>query len=527
MPRFQVDTRADFSGGLNAQASPWTVEKTQVLRTQNLLFDRKGAMRTRDGYAIIDPNAAAGYTHRDFAAYVVVNTGVTGLVITNNPAVNGGANQLYRNNPTPWTAIGNLQQNYELARIIFLANFAIMTDAYTTPKAWNGTTFTTLVAGAGQTVPIGALWAVSHLNQLWVWNTAPTRTALDGPASLRASDVASPNVWPNGNQTFLGDDSDKGMGLAVFSIAEEGIAPFPVLVAFKGYTAYKVTGTFGASNFAIEQIRTDQGCAAGRTIQFIPGMGILRLTQRGFYLYDGLNDQLISTALDPYLFGTDGLDGLDEATLYRSVAALYPYPPLYVCACPVAGITRRWFVLDIVRKVWSVFDLVSPTGTGLTALNYYRGLDSPVAIGPAVLRGGFSGDKNIYDFSGAWTTDAGTPIRWSVRVPPIAGNSPLRRHFHRRMLAKVYRVNQGQAVTASFAIGPAQNPSLNMAMGQAAFTTAQPGATLLSAVEEDLNFPIGRTGEVQWCELAGQGPIEIRALEWQGVPKVPSRPVRT
>jgi hypothetical protein len=533
MPQFQNVLQDDFSKGVDAKSNPYGVAPNAVRRAMNMTLSEIGSLRTRDGYVLNDSNGPADAENRAIGAFSTATLGLAGLIVAKQASL--PANRVYQNNASPpWTVRVTLSQNYELPQIIQFGNIVAFTDAYTPPKYWDGVTLASAItAGPGQTVPIGALHAVAHNNQFWVFNTAPGMSALDGPTSLRASDVLNINSWPNGNQVFIGDSSDKGMGLASFTIGDTGIAPFPILVAFTGYRAYQINGTFGSADFSIQQIRTDQGCLAPRSIQFCPGFGIVRLTQRGFYVYDGQMDQCISTPVAPYIFGEDGLTAVDLAgSGYLSRGVLYPGDPAYyVCACPLVGSdVRRWFALNLLTKAWIVWDVPGVANQGLSALNVVRGFFDPLRIGGEVLLMAFKGSPNLYSMQRSATSDAGTPISWSVELPPLPPKSMLRRAYMRRMLAKVINVTAGQAVSATFAIGPANSPAYPTGGQQVVSTTAvvaaQAGATLGSRSEVTLNFDIGRSGEVQKTELAGQGPITLRGLEWQGTPKQTSRPMR-
>jgi hypothetical protein len=123
--------------------------------------------------------------------------------------------------------------------------------------------------------PAGAAHAIAHAGSLWVFNTSPTNTSdgLDGPSALRMSDVNNPKSWNPLNAAFVGkDDGSQGMGIAAFTIAEAGIPPTGTLVCFKEFSTYQVNGVFGSTSFSIQQVQSDMGCIAPRSIQFLPGI---------------------------------------------------------------------------------------------------------------------------------------------------------------------------------------------------------------------------------------------------------------
>src|SRR6201999_433886 len=163
--------------------------------------------------------------------------------------------------------------------------------------------------------PPGAAHIQVYEGSLWALNTWPlnTATGLDGPTSLRMSDVNNANAWNPINQAFLDkDDGTQGMGLATFTISAQGIPPQGSLVAFKQFAAYQIVGVFGASNFAIQRVVTDMGCIAPRTIQFVPGFGVGRMTHLGVAIFDGVNDRVVSEQIRPYLFPSSDVTDLDS-----------------------------------------------------------------------------------------------------------------------------------------------------------------------------------------------------------------------
>jgi hypothetical protein len=192
--------------------------------------------------------------------------------------------------------------------------------------------------------PRGAAHAEVYAGSLWLANTWPTMTAdqLDGPSALRMSILNDYNGWnPLNAAQIAPDDSDECQGIKAFTIAEAGIAPENFLVFFKYFSTYLVQGVFGASNFAITRLQTDLGCIASRTIQFVPGFGIMRLTHLGFAVTDGLNDKLQDPeSIRPYLFAEStesDITPIDWSQIWFSKSAQTTDPPMYVAALPLVG----------------------------------------------------------------------------------------------------------------------------------------------------------------------------------------------
>jgi hypothetical protein len=192
---------------------------------------------------------------------------------------------------------------------------------------------------AAVTAPRGAAHGIVYAGSLWVGNTSPTTTTdnFDGPSCLKMSDLNNPNSWNPLNVAFLDrDDGTQITGMATFTIAESGIPPSGSLVVFKDFSTFQINGVFGASNFSIQRAQTDLGCVSPRTIQFVPGFGIVRMTHLGIAMFDGVRDRLISEEVRPYIFGGEpDIAALDWNYVYFCKAAQVSVPPMYCCAIPL------------------------------------------------------------------------------------------------------------------------------------------------------------------------------------------------
>jgi hypothetical protein len=311
-------------------------------------------------------------------------------------------------------------------------------------------TITWQEAGSTSTpAPRGAAHAIVHAGSLWLWNTQPSTTTdlLDGPSCLKMSDVNNPNSWNPVNTAFVGkDDGQQGMGMATFTIAESGIPPQGSLVLFKEFSTYQVTGVFGSSNFTIQRAQTELGCIAPRTIKFVPGFGIIRLTHLGVAVFDGVRDRIISEEIRPYLFGgLSDISPMDLSFAYFAKGDMTANPPMYCMAIPVLGQgsdgrLTRILCFDLVLKAWSITDL--PT-QGISVL---KQIYSPGTI-PVTIWGGMSngmvsrwqaGDDQGFD---AWTAPSGvvtlgTNIPFGWRTNSAIQENPTDRLYIRRAIVK-------------------------------------------------------------------------------------------
>ena len=230
--------------------------------------------------------------------------------------------------------------------------------------------------------------------------------------------------------------------------AAEGVdvSPTATLIAFKDFSAYEITGVFGATNFAVQKIKSDMGCVAPRTIQFVSGFGIIRLTHKGFALFDGVNDTLISEEERPRLFGRDDIPALDWTNIALAYATQSANPPLYICVCPSNGAAMTLvFVYDLIRRAWTVANLN-------TAVSTFQLIIDPNVL-PVVLGGDYSAGKVRRYFAGD-TDDDGTTIPWLLRTGQKQPGSPMERAYYLRLLTKFFGVTQGTTITAKFFYGP-------------------------------------------------------------------------
>jgi len=285
------------------------------------------------------------------------------------------------------------------------------------------------------TAPRGAAHAVAYAGSLWLANTYPTDTSdgIDGPSCLKMSDANNPNSWNPVNTAFIGrNDGTQITGLQPFTIAALGISPTGSLCLFKEFTTYQIIGVFGSSTFEIQPAQTNLGCIAARSIQFLPGFGVVRFAHLGFAVFDGINDRLISEDIRPYLFG--GVDSeadlvpVDPTYLYLSQSAQTVSPPMYFCAMPLVGgngALTRLFCYDLVMKSWAVIDLpwaittlsTNSAGEGYPLVLCCRASDGSIQRMQA-------GDVN-WDNGGT----APSNVNWSMRSPDIFGEGSSQRLF--------------------------------------------------------------------------------------------------
>jgi hypothetical protein len=312
----------------------------------------------------------------------------------------------------------------------------------------------------------GAAHAIVYAGSLWIANTYPTTTSdeQDGPSCIKMSDLGNFQSWNPINVAMVNrDDGDEITGLAQFTIAELGITPTGNLVVFKNFQTYQITGVFGASDFSIQQSKSDMGCVASRSIQFLSGFGqIARLAHMGFAMFDGTNDKVFSEEIRPYLFGDPNqpdINGVDWSYVYFSKAAQSSNPPMYLCACPVlakvlAGVTVTGqlttaplvpLFVKVVQIVDGVVNAITPEVQVLVSnTGAARGITvtTPPAAPGVVYRvytGYVSGNENRYAQAASYTATFVSLGPMTAGVPSV-GAGGLTRIFAYDLVQKNWTI---------------------------------------------------------------------------------------
>jgi len=365
--------------------------------------------------------------------------------------------------------------------------------------------------------PRGAAHAVAYAGSLWLANTSPTTTSdgIDGPTCIKMSDSNNPNSWNPVNVAFIAkDDGTQITGLQPFTIAALGISPTGSLCVFKEFTTYQVIGVFGASSFEIQPAQTNLGCIAPRSIQFLPGFGVVRFTHLGFAVFDGINDRLISEDIRPYLFG--GVDSeadltpVDPSYLYLAQSAQTTQPPMYICAMPLtggSGALTRLFCYDLVMKSWAVLDLpwaIHSLGTMSVGEGY-----------PLVLAGKADGTiQRIQSGDVNWDQGdaAQSAVNWSFRSPDVYGEGSTQRLFYEQATIRGYgSASMVSSIVANLWLDGAQIGS------QAVDVVPQGGSNLFEARVKI--FKSGYRAHIDFSGNNGGAAGIIDSIDWSVSPK--------
>jgi hypothetical protein len=376
-------------------------------------------------------------------------------------------------------------------------------------------------SSGGAPAPPGAAHIAVYSGALWVFDTFPSNTAsgIDGPCSLRMSDINNPNSWNPINQAFLDkDDGTEGAGLSAFTITAQGIAPQGSLVAFKNFSTYQILGLFGAPDFAIQRVQTDMGCTAPRTLQYVPGFGIMRQTHLGYGVFDGVYDRVVSEEVRPYLFPANDSEVTDIAVMdsnWSSVSwsAQTANPPMYVSAIPIGnsgGALTRILCYDLVLKAWAVVDLPFSIST----MSQFR----TVSANPVTVIGGFNDGALSRWQAGDIAWDIGatgvrspSAVKWSIGTPVVASNDPDQKLYVRRINIRGVNTNSTAPLTVTLITdGITLPPYVSQVLPRGNF---------------EIEIGVGLTVLQAMATIAGIGDVEIYGWSWGIVPKTAGVPM--
>jgi len=267
--------------------------------------------------------------------------------------------------------------------------------------------------------PPGAAFVFQHLNYLFLWGVGYNYgiDGITGPDALWQSGFGDPRQFDPANITFAGKgDGTTAQGGAVYSLSEAGIAATAQLVLFKDSSTYSFLNAF--PNAALVQVSGGLGCIAPKTIQFIGGYGVMRLSYAGVTLFDGQLEHVteFTDAIRGYLFGgLPDVTPVDLANISQSVSTQSVNPPLYMFFAPLQGGTgyaTRGFGYDFGMKQWFIVDL--PFAISSAAFFPQAAVATVTALRSLVAGSNDGAVRRVFAADPDWD---GTAIRWNQTLP--------------------------------------------------------------------------------------------------------------
>jgi hypothetical protein len=347
------------------------------------------------------------------------------------------------------------------------------------------------------------------------------------------SDSNNIKSWNPLNQAFIGkDDGSQGMGMAAFTIAEAGIAPLGSLIIFKDFSTYQLVGVFGSPNLTIQQIQSDMGAIAPRSIKFLPGFGIIRMSHLGFAMFDGIRDKIISEQIRPVIFGsipslptivTGGLQIYPKIVpnqSYLMKADQIANPPMYAAACNASGGLdllglNKLLVYDLVLKAWTIIDLPIPqSGQPTQAISSIYQMRQPGGT-PQTLIGGHNNGAILVIQSGSttWNYTGITPlVSWSFTTPEVFNsNDPV---------GEIYAAN----IIIRGVNTDAQPIIVTLTINTEAGTIQDNRVFNIGKGEFEQFIGINETAISFNAIISGSGRVEIESVTWNVQPKTSGTP---
>jgi hypothetical protein len=248
---------------------------------------------------------------------------------------------------------------------------------------------------------------------------------------------------------------------------------------------------------------------------------VIRLTHKGFALYNGVDDKIISEEIRPYIYGRGTIQGIDVNQTGYAWAAQSVNPPLYYAACATdssSAALNRVFVYDLIRSTWTICDYP----VGFQCLNAVPlGSQAPTLVGGEASTGN---PTRIMNLSNGSTTDLGAPVAWEFHTRAESGRSPLQNNFYRRVVL-TFEADLTTSVTFTVTVGETDLTPIvrTLTVGSAAvWGTAKWGSFLWgsqSKTRSTVTIDINRTGETAQLKVVGTKPVRMRGIEWHLKPK--------
>ncbi len=380
--------------------------------------------------------------------------------------------------------------------------------------------------------PYGGMHGAYHEGSIWLFGVGsdpPDTLTGSGESAWWVSDLQDLQSWNPLNQGYIGlSDGQKATGLSSMSISEFGIAPQSALVAFKEYSTYQMIGSPGASNFSIAAAQTNLGCVAPRTIAFMSGVGIIRMSHLGVAVFDGMRDKIISEEIRPYLFAEwsePGITVVDWNYIGNGLGTFVANPPMYVMGLPTTGnkgAINRLFVYDLILQGWTIVDLpfFVSSMTQLITDN-----SQPMTV----LGSASDGCLRRWQYGDSGWDTASTAINWSFRTPEVFIDPNTLSWF--RWLQLRFRVLSSSATPTPTGVTVADGtatlrPTLSYAFTGTVNANGVYGLSLYgnavynpATTDGMTTCSIMRLAYSGYMDVYGSGQVEIEAFHFETQPK--------
>lgn len=398
---YQDRPAAAFSGGLNLRDSYEQMEPHQAYDLLNVVFDNKGGVKSRPGYAAF---TAAGTNRYDSMSAFYTTGGIKHLVCgagnrlevfdTSGAAVASSTSTAPTASPHYFTRFGGPTKT-----VVYAANG---TDNL---RTWDGTTWAVPTFTGLTDSPKGKFVAVTPWDNRLVNARRSGSVGGNNPSTVFFSDPSVPDTWGANNWVDVAPgDGEQIMGMCAYD---------NYLIVFKESHFFVFYGTTldsdGNPEFNYRAVEAGVGLAAPNALCVAPD-GVYFLADNGIYKTNGGLPMLVSGLIDSLFTGNVpplyGGYPINTSSIGKATMA---YHNLQVfLAIPTGSATANNTILmyDLRNESWSVWNVPA------AAMCQFEVSGSL----PDLMFAYASGDKKIGRVSSNYLTDAGANIESRIKV---------------------------------------------------------------------------------------------------------------
>ena len=388
-----------FVGGLNTDADPYQLETNESPDCLNVDFKFRGAVAKRKGYS------AVSTTQTDQNVRLVSwekQGGSEHLIAVDDQGDIWDYTSTPSEEITTWTAPTDADDYHVGAAA--LGNKLYLTRIDETPKSFDGTTFTSVLAtafdGTAARFPKAKHLATAHV-RVFAANVDDSGTR--HRSRLHWSEVLDAETW--NAVDYIDFDPDDGSEITA-------LAPFgEEIVVFKNHSVHLLAGK-SPDSFARYVVDHELGTVSPRSVVPMGARLIFFDRDKGVWGFDGSGFDLISEKINEYL-----LDGINYDQAHKASAFVYRTKLHLSVPWGTDTYCSRTFVWDERTGAWTQYDY---------------GASDAAAFGGDVFAAGVRDNAGVVKlFDGL--NDDGSAITAYVVTPWLAPEGPEAKSRIRRM----------------------------------------------------------------------------------------------
>ena len=326
---------SDFSGGLNADASPTSLEMNQALDLDNIILLPKSGFKQRNGNSLFNSSAMASGAAVHGIGYYRQIDGDEWLMSVCGTGIFKSEMDGTMDTITGAVTVTTGQDNFwSYAQMNDTAIFVGGSRATDVPFKWTGTGNAAILAG---TPPVGK-WTIQANNRLFIGNTVAN------PSRVNWSILGNPEDWTgagSGSQDISTNDGDEAVGAALVGTDH--------LLIFKQSSIHEMI--IRNSPFPVFPFKRNVGAAGPGAIVNVDGVIYFVTTETRMKATDGVNITEFPDTIDSIW------DSIVTNRI-RHIQGFYDRKRsliLWFCTVGVATTNNYCIVWDLVRKTWLKF----------------------------------------------------------------------------------------------------------------------------------------------------------------------------